>query len=195
MLDQPAKAVVPLACPFAVLVDTREQRPYAFEGLTADARQRRRPLLVTTRRATLHAGDYSVEGLQPLVAVERKSKADLFSTLGQPRGRFVRELERLAELTFAAVVVEAEWSEIYATPPARSHLPPKIILRSVLAWQQRFPRVHWLFCPGRGFAERVTFRILERFWKEEQKRRAVDVQSPAKGVLSNRHQCEPAAGP
>ena len=164
------KSLTPLICPFAVLVDSREQLPYSFAGLRADACDHYRPLVVELRGATLSEGDYSVEGLQGRVAVERKSAADLFGTIGQGRERFIRELERLNGLDVAAVVVEAEWSEIFTRPPEHSQLPPKVVLRSCLTWQQRFPHVHWVFCPGRAFAERVTFRILERAWKAEQKK-------------------------
>jgi len=71
-------------------------------------------------------------------------------------------------MQFAAVVVEAEWSEILASPPPHTQLTPKTIFRSVLAWQQRFPRVHWWFVPGRSAGETTTFRVLERYWRERQ---------------------------
>lgn len=158
----------PVAFPAAVLIDTREQRPYAFAGLTADAHQGGGPLVVETRPATLPSGDYSLDGFADRVAVERKSKADLFGTLGRGRERFERELARLAGMEFAAVVVEAEWSEVFDDPPARSGLAPKCVYRSVLAWQQRFPLVHWLFVPGRDFAEVTTFRVLQRFHTDHQ---------------------------
>ena len=93
--------------------------------------------------------------------------ADLFATLGQDRERFERELTRLAEMTFAAVVVEADWDKILKHPPEFSRLNPKTIFRSVIAWQQRYPRVHWWMGPDRRFAEIVTLRILERFLKEQ----------------------------
>jgi hypothetical protein len=52
-----------LVTPFVVITDTREQAPYAFTGLHADAAQGRRPLLVRTVTRGLPAGDYSLEGL------------------------------------------------------------------------------------------------------------------------------------
>jgi ERCC4-type nuclease len=153
--------------PVVVLVDTREQMPFHFTGLRADAKDGRRPLVVSTRVATLATGDYSLEGMADRIAVERKSLADLFATLGQDRERFERELTRLAEMTFAAVVVEADWEKILKHPPDFSRLNPKTIFRSVIAWQQRYPRVHWWMGPDRRFAEIVTLRILERFLKEQ----------------------------
>lgn len=157
--------------PFVVAIDTREQLAYGFADMRTDAHQGKQPLLV--RRATVHlpTGDYSLceEGTIRVtlpVAVERKTLADLFSTLGQERDRFERELARLDALEVAAVVVEASWHDILFNPPERSQLNPKTIHRSVIAWQQRYPRVHWWMCGDRRLAEITTFRILERYWRE-----------------------------
>lgn len=164
-----------ITCPFTVVIDTREKQPFAFAAIRTDAKLGRRPLIVQVVRRAIWAGDYSIDGYdrphdefnrQIGIAIERKGIADLFSTIGQARARFIRELHRLVIYRVAAVVVEAEWSEIFANPPAHSRLPAKNVWRSVLAWQQRFPSIHWHFCPGRAFAEVTTFRVLERFWKE-----------------------------
>ena len=42
---------------------------------------------------------------------------------------------------------------------------PKTVYRSVIAWQQRYD-VHWLFAPGRPFAEKTTYHILDRFYRD-----------------------------
>ena len=161
----------PLETPFVVVIDTREQRPFAFAGLRADAREGNRPLAVRTAVGTLGQGDYSVLGLEAQVAVERKSLADLYGTLGGGRKRFERELERLAGLAWAAVVVEADWPTVLGGHD-RSRLNPKTIHRSVIAWQQRYPTIHWWFCGDRRLAEITTFRILERWWKKHGQKEA-----------------------
>lgn len=151
--------------PWVVTIDQREKAPYQFTGIVSDAKDDRLPMAITTRAAHLPTGDYSLFGCESRVAIERKSLADLYGTLGQQRDRFIAELQRLNQLAVAAVVVEADWNEILNSPPPRSHLPPKIVYRSVLAWQQEFPAVHWWFVPGRRLAEVTAFRVLERFWK------------------------------
>ncbi len=180
--------------PFTVVVDTREQLPWTFAQVPADrgelataakgrGGQGEDPapvppdspsglpsgagfLVVPVVVEGLPAGDYSIRGYGERIAIERKSKADLFGTLGQGRDRFVRELDRLNAYDFAAVVVEAELSEILTDPPAHTSLSPKTITRSVIAWQQRFPRVHWAFLPGRAAAEVWAYRVLDRFWRD-----------------------------
>lgn len=180
-------------CPFTVLIDTREQLNFEFTGLRTDANQGRLPLRVPTIRGTLPSGDYSIAGIGPdekpwssSIAIERKSLIDLFGTLSRGRARFIRELERLDALDFAAVVVEADWPTILREPPERSRLNPLTVFRSVIAWQQRYPRVHWWLAPSRVFAERATYRMLERWWKDNVKQ---NVKAKAK-----RHRAEAVKG-
>ena len=149
-----------------VLVDDREKRPYTFSRCRGDARDGHAPLAVPTRRVTLPTGDYSLDGLADRIAVERKSLADLYGTLGQRRGRFQDDLGRLNALDVAFVVVEADWRAILRSPPPHSRLSPRSVFRSVVAWQQRFPRVHWWTCPNRAFGEVATFRILQRYARD-----------------------------
>jgi ERCC4-type nuclease len=160
-----------ITVPFTIVVDTREQLPFRFEELRGDGKDGRCPLFVPISHSPLATGDYSLEGFEDRIAIERKSLADLFATLSQGRRRFQRELERLAGYDFAAVVIEADWRTITCDPPERSRLLPKTVFRSVIAWQLRYPRIHWWTCPNRRFAEIATFRLLERFWKHDQRKR------------------------
>ena len=139
-----------------IVIDTREQLPYDFLNID--------PPPATIRKA-LASGDYSIEGYEDRVAVERKSKVDAYNSFGRGRRRFERELERLSTFEFAAVVIESEWRDLIRNPPARSRLNPKTIFVSVIAWSQRFG-VHFFTVPGRAFAEKLTFRLLERFYKD-----------------------------
>jgi hypothetical protein len=157
------------AFPAVVLVDTAEQLPYTFAGIDADKEFGGGVWQVQARWANLLWGDYSIDGLEGRAAVERKSASDLFRTIGQERDRFARELAGLNEYEFAEVVVEAEWSEIMLNPPRFSKLPPWLVYRNYRAWRVRYPRVGWSFVPGREFAEKHTFRLLERVYLESLK--------------------------
>lgn len=161
VVDKEGRFVVP------VVIDTREQTGYQFAGLSCDQADGGGPLTVPTVVATLASGDYSLLGYQTRVACERKSLSDLYGTLGQGRERFERELERLKDYDFAAVVVEASLLEIATRPPEYSEVNPKTVYRSILAWSVRYPRIHWFTCDNRELAEITTFRLLERFLKED----------------------------
>lgn len=133
---------------FIVAVDTREQRPYRF------------PLM---DRRGLKTGDYSVVGLEDRVAVERKRLEELFSITGRDRERFERELERMAGLDFAAIVIEADLPQVLRGA-AFSHVSPKAVVGSLVSWSIRY-RAHVFFAGDRRHANALTLRLLEKYWR------------------------------
>jgi ERCC4-type nuclease len=149
-----------------VVIDTREQAPFIFDGLTGP---RGRPLEVHVHRAGLKTGDYSIRGLEDEIAVERKSKADLFGTVGRGRARFERELERLASMRAPALVLECDLASILR-PPSRSKVSPSSVLNSLIVWSARYCIPVWP-CQGRRFAEIVTYRHLQHYWAERERQR------------------------
>lgn len=145
-----------------IIRDTREQAGYQFQYLDNP------PMVVDV---TLTTGDYSIQGLEDQICIERKSLNDAFGTFGRDRRRFERELERMKSFSFRAVVIEADWETILRRPPKFSRLNPKTVLASIIAWQLRYG-VHFWPCPDRNFAERITYRMLERYWRDHQEGRA-----------------------
>jgi ERCC4-type nuclease len=87
-----------------VLVDTREQLPYSFEGF--------QNWIGGSRRATLPTADYSVEGMEDLLVLERKSLGDLVGTLMHHRERFFDECERMTKFRWRAIIVEASYEDV-----------------------------------------------------------------------------------
>lgn len=166
-----AQPVVLLPSPWVILVDSAEQLPFAFDGPYRHGKQvyaiRTAPGKLFIRDTMLSV-DYSLLGHTDQVGIERKSMADFFGTMGQGRARFERKLELLATYDYAAVVVEAEWGAMFTAPPRHSRLNPKTAFCSVLAWTQRFPRVHWFFLPNRAVAEATTVLLLDRWWRDHQ---------------------------
>ncbi len=155
-------------CPFVVVIDSREQRPWHFDRIRGDARYHHRKLEVPTVWGALKQGDYSIAGMEHLVAIERKSLADCFNSCGQGRARFQREHERLATLEFAAVVIEADWTEIRHSPPPHTQLKPKVVYRTAISWSVRYG-VQWWAMPSRDVAELTTFHLLHKFWEQHEK--------------------------
>jgi len=161
---------LPITVPYTVLVDSREQAPYTFEGLTGNASQGSRLLNITTRWAGLKTGDYSIDGFEDLVCIERKSKSDFYGTLGAGRDRFDREHQRMSRMEFAAVVIEASWASILSDAPKWSTLSPRTILGSALAYERDYG-VHYFPAEDRRMAEIVTFRMLDLFFRKQAKRK------------------------
>jgi ERCC4-type nuclease len=165
--------------PFTVLVDTREQLPYTFASIRADANQGGATITVPTRRCTLNAGDYSIDGYARMVTVERKSLSDLAGSLTRGRRRFNAELERLREYDAAWIVCEAELSEMFTGVQFAPNFKPRTIVRSAMFWQIRYPRIHWWAVPGRDVAEAVTYQLLRSWWRER-------IEGPAKEARKKR---------
>ena len=163
-------------CPFTICIDVQEKQPFSFTGLAADADHDRALIEVPTVWKSLGAshGDYSIEGLESEIAIERKSLEDAHGTLlgwGDRRERFQRELETLAAMPCSAVVVECDFHELIATAPQfgvkSASQNAKSLFRTVLAWGVRY-RVPWFWCRDRRMAEIVTFRVLEGYWRHKQ---------------------------
>jgi ERCC4-type nuclease len=88
-----------------VLVDTREQLPLPLFAS-------HRNWIAGERRATLKTGDYSIEGMESLLALERKSLADLIDCTVTSRVRFLACCSRLAKFRWKAILIEASYEDI-----------------------------------------------------------------------------------
>ena len=133
---------------FVIAIDTREQRPYDFPGAEVK---------------TLPTGDYSIVGLENLVAIERKTKRDAFNSWGQGRARFRREWERLTTFDYAAIVVEDSVSGFLRRPP-HSKMNPRSAMCSLLAWSVKY-RVPVFFADDRAHGQALTRKLLEMYFK------------------------------
>lgn len=158
----------PLPCPFTVVIDSREQHPWTFRGLSANADKDYRTLVVDCRTATLSTGDYSIEGFENYITIERKSLADAFGTFTHDRERWERELDRMRSIASCHVVIEGDWEAISAGPVKLGGANiGKAVMRSIFAWTIRYPHVHWWAMPTREIAEATAFRLLEKFWEDD----------------------------
>lgn len=104
-----------------VIVDTREKEGYSFD-----------PERFETIHGALQAGDYSLEGHEESVAVERKTLDDFVSTVIRSRERFTRELEKLERYEVSCIVIEADLSDILAER-YRAGAHPNSVLGSALS--------------------------------------------------------------
>lgn len=101
-----------------VLIDTREQRPLRFS------------CRVSTERATLDAGDYSVSGAESVCRIERKSLEDLARCCWIDRERFIAspdsQMRRIRRFRWRWLVIEAT-REAIRSHAYLSKLPPERI--------------------------------------------------------------------
>jgi len=141
-----------------ILVDSREQSPFLFEGYQADPEP-----------GTLQVGDYSIPGFEDRAAIERKSLNDLIDCLmGKDRERFERELTRGRAYDLFCVVVEAALSDV-SRGKYRSEMKPHAALQSIIAFQVRYD-VPFVWAGNRAGAEYYTYWTLAKYLREIEER-------------------------
>jgi ERCC4-type nuclease len=134
-----------------IAIDTREQLRYQFDGFES-------------YRTTLATGDYSLEGYESVLAVERKNHSDAWGCLTEGRKRFERCLERLSMLDRAAIVIESSMAEFVIPPPQVKRVNAATAMGSYISWSTKW-RIPVFFAENRQWGERVTLRILAAYYK------------------------------
>ena len=150
--DQDTISTEATALDEAILIDTREKKPFPFESYD-----------VTTTWQKLDTGDYSIEGYSNRFAIERKAKDDFLRSISHERERFEEELERAISFDIPmAIVVEAPWRE-FRNGDYRRNVPVNSIEGTVKAWENRH-NIEWYFEENRSAAQRKTLELLAE-WK------------------------------
>ena len=92
---------------------------------------------------------------QPTFAtIERKNLQGLAAALSD--GTLAFQLQRLAELPLAAVVVEGRYSALYKL----EHANGSWVADQLARLEVRYPEIHLVFADSRRYAEEWTYRFL-----------------------------------
>jgi len=136
-----------------IVIDTREQLPYSFN-----------PDSVGTVRRGLDVGDYSLEGFEERVAVERKSLDDYVGSLIRGRARFLREITRMQNVPNRLVVVEGSLADVMGWN-YRSGVHPNAVLGGTISLivDHEIPVI---FCSDRQLACGFTEEYLKRVYRK-----------------------------
>jgi ERCC4-type nuclease len=137
------------------IIDTREQTPVDLA-----------PLRVVP--GTLATGDYSVLGLEHVVAIERKAAGDMLACIGQERDRFDKEVQRLLAYPVRAIVVEAGWQYFERGEFGRSNITPNQAIGSLLGWIATGVPIVMAYDHARAdrYISRLLFTAARRRWRE-----------------------------
>ncbi len=88
---------------FTVIIDTREQNPYKFDDLN-----------IPTVTKKLHSCDYSIQGFESSILIERKSQSDYYGSISEGRERFKAMWDRIDnKVEFKGLLIECTESELY----------------------------------------------------------------------------------
>jgi DNA excision repair protein ERCC-4 len=136
------------------ICDTREQCPLDLLPLRSEP-------------GTLATGDYSIKGLEHLIAVERKSAEDMLACIGRERERFDREVQRLLAFQVRAVVVEAGW-QFFERGGWRGNVTPNAAIGSLLGWITAGVPIVMAYDHARAgrFVSRILYTAARRRWRE-----------------------------
>ncbi len=90
---------------FKVLVDSREKNSWELNSSRVSA----------TEKIKLDTGDYTIDGYEDILCIERKeSVTELAGNITQ--ARFKKELERIKEIPYAYLILEANIKEVLEYP-------------------------------------------------------------------------------
>ena len=119
----------------------------------------------------LDTGDYSIEGLEDKVCIERKARvSELAINLGKDKRRFMNEIERMKDFPFKFLILEFSLEDVMDFPE-RSDIPEekwdsivitnKYMLKMLIEFQM-YDDIHVIFCGNRKNAKLVVSSILKR---------------------------------
>jgi ERCC4-type nuclease len=141
---------------YTIIIDTREQQPWTFDNhITANQK--------------LDTGDYSIQGLEHLLAIERKkSVAEIANNISEKR--FVDVLERLSKIPYKFILLEFSLDDVYNFPMGsdipkklwpKLKISPKYLLKYLTEIQLNYG-IHVIYCGDKSNAEKMAESIMKR---------------------------------
>lgn len=141
---------------FTIIIDTREQQPWLFDHYTTASKK-------------LDTGDYSIEGLENLVAIERKKSVSEFAN-NITESRFKDVILRLSSIKHSFLLMEFDLEDILIYPVG-SNVPkkmwdkikisPSFIIKHILELQMNH-NIKVIFCGDSDNAEKMAEFILKK---------------------------------
>lgn len=146
---------------FTIIVDTREQKPWTFDEYA-------------TAHHKLDTGDYSIEGLQDIVAIERKRNvAEVANNITE--SRFQDVIDRLKQIKYPFVLLEFNLDDVMRYPIgstipkklwSKIRITPNFIIKHLLDLELEH-NIKIIFCGNPSNAEKMALNILKRIYKKE----------------------------
>jgi ERCC4-type nuclease len=97
---------------YKVIKDTREQNGWFFSEYDK---------CLGMQVKTLHTGDYTIEGFEDIVCVERKGcVSEIAMNLGKKKNAFQAEMQRMKDYEFSFLICEFDMDDILKYPEGSS---------------------------------------------------------------------------
>ena len=141
---------------FTIIVDTREQQPWIFKDY-AKAHKK------------LDTGDYSIEGLENTLTIERKKSSSEFAT-NVVESRFKDVVMRLSQFKYSFILLEFDMQDLLdypvgSTVPKRMwdkvKITPAFLIKHILELQLNH-NIKIMFCGNAENAEKLAEFIFKK---------------------------------
>lgn len=140
---------------FKIIQDTREKDGWKFRA-SANC--------LGMERRKLDTGDYSIEGYEDLVMIERKSIPDLWGSLIQRRKTFMKEMDRALEFPVRYLIIEGSVGDILRGF-RYSSVTPEFILSCLTSLEVKHG-IHVVFTSKRrDVAQRYVRRLISKLFQ------------------------------
>jgi ERCC4-type nuclease len=143
---------------FTIIVDTREQQPWTFDNYV-------------TANQKLDTGDYSILGMENILAIERKKSVSEFAN-NITESRFKDVVARLSQLKHSFLLLEFNLEDVLIYPVG-SNVPkkmwdkikisPSFIIKHLLELQI-YHNIKIIFCGDSDNAEKMATHILKKVY-------------------------------
>jgi ERCC4-type nuclease len=143
---------------FTIIVDTREQHPWTFQHHAVAHRK-------------LDTGDYSIEGLENILCIERKNGiAEIANNMTE--SRFEDVINRMKTYKHAFILIECDYDQMMNYPigsdvPKRAWSKIKISPAFILKFLSELSvhhNIHVIFCGSPSWAEKTALSIMKRVY-------------------------------
>lgn len=143
---------------FTIIVDTREQQPWSFDNYSK-------------ANIKLDTGDYSIEGLERVLAIERKKSINEIAN-NIIESRFKDVIDRLSKIKYSYILLEFDLENVLSYPIGSSlpkhmwnkvKISPSFIMKHILEWQM-FYNIKVVFCGCPTNAEKMAEYIMNKVY-------------------------------
>lgn len=159
--------------PPTLIIDSREKKPWDFDSDTE---------FTSVIVSKLDVGDYSIEGLENVICIERKRSADeLYVNMfkKEHRERLRREMQRFQRVGHRFIIVEEELADVldpknyYVNKAGKNKLSPKmpaaVVMRELIDFMLNYG-IHVIFAGGHGqsLAKKLLLRAYNDYEPSDQ---------------------------
>jgi len=137
-----------------IITDTRENCGYLFKGKEAEAK------IVMKKLVT---GDYSLEGYEREIVIERKRINELFGNFAGDRERFMREIERMEKIPYKFLLIEGSFKDLVGMKKLPGKVSIKLVVATLISLMIK-NNIKVVFAGSPKLAEQLAYRILLKFF-------------------------------